>query len=418
MELNLEIKDSQDKHTKLRKEKLSYFKNKGFPNKREEEWKFTDLEKILKDNFKELNNKKSENENLDVFNLDFKHNSIILINGKLDSYDFKIENLKDKNYSPVNKLELDHLLNFIDVSKENSMQNLNTALHEGGFRLDVNSGYKFKYPIVMFNYFSGTLKNKMINNSEIIKMSRNSNATIIEFLIDNSIGCFFKNTFKYINIEDGASLNYFFVNKNNSKNFFYDYSKIKLSSNSNLKKYIFSSGIKFNKTESNIELNGLNSSSKIYSGLFLNKNNHQEIKTNILHQKPSCQSHQDIKNVLTTGSKGVFQGKVYVDQIAQKTNAYQLSKGLLLDEDCEFSTKPELEIYADDVKCSHGSTSGNIDNNALYYLKARGIKEKEAIKMIVKGFLESVLKDIKSEDIKEILENHLDTHINYEIRSN
>ena len=185
-----------------------------------------------------------------------------------------------------------------------------------------------------------------------------------------------------------------------------------------MKKYIFSSGIKFNKTESNIEFNGLNSSSKIYSGLFLNKNNHQEIKTNILHQKPSCQSHQDIKNVLTTGSKGVFQGKVYVDQIAQKTDAYQLSKGLLLDEDCEFNTKPELEIYADDVKCSHGSTSGNIDNNALYYLKTRGITEKKAIKMIVKGFLESVLKDIKNVDIKKVLENHLDTHINYEIRSN
>ena len=418
MKLNLKIKESLDKHTKLRKEKLDYFKNKGFPNKRQEEWKFTDLEKILKDNFEELNNKKSENKNPNILNFGFKHNSRILINGKLDSCDFKIENFKDKNYSPVNKLELDHLLNFIDGSKENTLQSLNTALHEGGFRLDISPGYKFKYPIIIFNYFLGTLNNKMINNSEVVNISKNSDATLIEFLIDESTGCFFKNTFKYLNIEDGASLNYFFINKNLSKNFFYDYSKIKLSSNSNLKKYIFSSGIKFKKTESNIELNGLNSSSKIYSGLFLNKNNHQEIKTNTLHLKPSCQSHQDIKNVLTTESKGVFQGKVYVDQIAQKTNAYQLSKGLLLDEDCEFNTKPELEIYADDVKCSHGSTSGNIDSNALYYLKARGIKEKEAIKMIVKGFLESVLKDIKNVDIKEILENHLDTHINYEIRSN
>ena len=102
------------------------------------------------------------------------------------------------------------------------------------------------------------------------------------------------------------------------KIFFMNYSKIKLSSNSNLKKYIFSSGIKFNKSESNIELNGLNSSSKIYSGLFLNKNNHQEIKTNILHLKPNCQSHQDIKNVLTTGSKGVFQGKVLSIKLLKK----------------------------------------------------------------------------------------------------
>ena len=122
--------------------------------------------------------------------------------------------------------------------------------------------------------------------------------------------------------------------------------------------------------------------------------------------------------MLTTGSKGVFQGKVFVDQIAQKTNAYQLSKGLLLDEDSEFNTKPELEIYADDVKCSHGSTSGNIDTDALFYLKARGIKEKEAIQMIVKGFLESVLKNIKNKEIVETLESHLNTHIKYESRAN
>ena len=184
----------------------------------------------------------------------------------------------------------------------------------------------------------------------------------------------------------------FLLIKKRVKNFFYDFSKIKLSKSSNFKKYIFSSGIKFNKSDSNIELKGSNSSSEIYSGLFINKNSHQEIKTNIQHLKSSCQSYQDIKNVVTKGSKGVFQGKVFVDQIAQKTNAYQLSKGLLLDEDSEFSTKPELEIYADDVKCSHGSTSGNIDSDALYYLRSRGIKEKEAIKMIVKGFFKKCFK--------------------------
>ena len=162
----------------------------------------------------------------------------------------------------------------------------------------------------------------------------------------------------------------------------------------------------------------MNSCGEIYSGLFLSKNNHQEIKTNIQHLKPNCQSHQDIKNVLTSGSKGVFQGKIFVDQVAQKTNAYQLSKGLLLDENAEFSTKPELEIYADDVKCSHGSTSGNIDKDSLFYLKARGIEEKEAIKMIIKGFLENVLKKIKSKEVADILISHFNNHIKYDNRSN
>ena len=372
----------------------------------------------MSDNFKELNNDILKNQRPRVDGLGFDHNSIILINGKLDTFNFKLENLKNKNSVLVEELNLNHHLNFAEELKNNSMQNLNTALNEGGFCLNISSDYTFKYPIVIFNFFSGTLKNKIMNNSEIINMHKNSNATIIEYLIDESEGSFFKNTFKYLKIDEGASLNHYFINKNVSNNFFYEFSKVRLSNNSIFKKYIFSSGIKFSKFENNIKLNGSNSSSEIYSGLFLGKNNHQEIKTNVQHLKPNCQSHQDIKNVLTSGSKGIFQGKVFVDKIAQKTNAYQLSKGLLLDEDSEFSTKPELEIYADDVKCSHGSTSGSIDKNALFYLKARGIEEKEAIKMIIKGFLESVFKNIKSKKVKDFLVNHLNKHVTYEIKSN
>ena len=98
MELNLKIKDSLDKHTKLREEKLNYFKKKGFPNKRLEDWKFTDLEKILKENFKELNNKKLKKKNPNLIDLGFKHNSIIVVNGKLNAFDFKVEKFQDKKF--------------------------------------------------------------------------------------------------------------------------------------------------------------------------------------------------------------------------------------------------------------------------------------------------------------------------------
>ncbi len=418
MELNFKITDKSDRSLKLREASLSSFKKKGFPNKREEDWKFTDLEQVLNENFKELNNEQLDSKKPITQDLKFIHNSIILINGKLDSFDFKSENLKDKNSFKIKDVGFDHHLNFTNEFKDNPMQNLNTALHEGGFHLNINSDYRFKCPIVIYNYFTGALKNKIINNSETINMSKNSNATIIEYLIDESEGNFFKNTFKYINLEENASLNYYFINKNESNNFFYEFTKVDLLKHSNYKKYLFSSGIKFGKFESNIKLNGVNCSGEVYSGLFLGINNHQEIKTNIQHLKPNCQSHQDIKNVLTSGSKGVFQGKILVDEVAQKTNAYQLSKGLLLDEDSEFSTKPELEIYADDVKCSHGSTSGNIDKEALFYLKARGIESKEAVKMIIKGFLESILEKIKDKEIIDILLNHFNTHIKYENRSN
>ena len=418
MELNFKIRDKSDKSLKLREANLSNFKRKGFPNKREEDWKFTDLEKVLNDNFNELNNDQSDDKNPHLNDLNFTHNSIKIINGKLQSFNFKSESSKDKNFFSLKDLDFEHHLNFANELKDNQMQNLNTALHEGGFNLNINSDYKFKYPIVIYNYFTGPLKNKIINNSESINLSKNSNVTIIEYLIDESKGNFFKNTFKYINLDENAHLNYYLINKNESRNFFYEFSKVQLSKNSNFKKYLFSSGIKFGKFESNIKLNGINSSSEVYSGLFLGTNKHQEVKTTVQHLKPNCQSHQDIKNVITSGSKGVFQGKIFVDEIAQKTNAYQLSKGLLLDKDSEFSTKPELEIYADDVKCSHGSTSGNIDKDALFYLKARGIDSKEAVKMIIKGFLETVLEKIKNKEIMDILLNHFNTHIKYENRSN
>ena len=113
-------------------------------------------------------------------------------------------------------------------------------------------------------------------------------------------------------------------------------------------------------------------------------------------------------------SKGIFQGKVLVSEIAQKTDAYQLSKGLILDDQAEFSTKPELEIYADDVKCSHGSTSGNIDEDAVYYLMTRGLSKKEATKLIIKGFLNDVVLEIEDLQVKKLIDEHLEKNINYE----
>ena len=134
----------------------------------------------------------------------------------------------------------------------------------------------------------------------------------------------------------------------------------------------------------------------------------------MFHSQPHCKSHQKIKNILLENSKGIFQGKVLVSDKAQKTDAYQISKGLILDDNAEFSTKPELEIYADDVKCSHGSTSGNIDHDAIYYLMTRGLPKKEAIKLIVKGFLNDVVLEITDLNIKKLIEDHLEENINNE----
>ena len=110
----------------------------------------------------------------------------------------------------------------------------------------------------------------------------------------------------------------------------------------------------------------------------LNNSKHHEIKTNINHLVENTKSYQLVKSVLNDNSKGVYQGKIFVDSKAQKTDGYQLSKALLLSDNTEFDAKPELEIYADDVKCSHGSTSGNLDENAIFYMMSRGLNYQQS----------------------------------------
>ena len=264
---------------------------------------------------------------------------------------------------------------------------------------------------MIYNIFKHDLENKFINISNKIKLL-NSDITIIEYNVDNSNSSFFRSAFQIFDLNK-SNLNYFIVNNGTSKSYNYIRNKIKVDK-SNYENYIFTSGIKFKKEESEIFLNSENSSAKIMSAVFLKNDDHQEIQSTIRHKKPNCKSFQKIKNILKDESKGIFQGKVHVSKEAQKTDAYQISKGLLLDQKSEFSTKPELEIYADDVKCSHGSTSGNIDEQAQYYLMSRGLSKKKATDLIVKGFLADVISDIKNKDLKKIINSHLDEVINYE----
>jgi len=135
----------------------------------------------------------------------------------------------------------------------------------------------------------------------------------------------------------------------------------------------------------------------------LDRKQHHELKTDINHKYEHCKSSQLIKSVLLDNSKGTYQGKIYVDKNAQKTNGYQLSKALVLSDSSEFNSKPELEIYADDVKCSHGSTTGNIDENSVFYLMSRGLSKDQAKKMLVEGFLNEAIETITEENIKSLI---------------
>jgi len=402
-----QIKNLSLEEKNFRQKNLDLFNETGFPSKKIEDWKFTDLNLILNKNFKSISNKVDFESIKELKTIeDFEHNYIFLNNGKIISKSFAHE---EKNKILVKDFDQKKPLNF---DSANTLTLLNNALSLGGFSLEVTKNYKFKKPLIIYNYFSKNLKNKILNNKNSIKLNKGSELTLIDYNDSHAQSNFIKNTVDIVSLDDNAVLKNILIQDSKSNGHFYKYINGSLESGSNYENYILSSGLKLNKIEIEINLNKSDSNCSIYSALNLLDDQHQEIKTRINHNSPNCKSYQKIKNVLNDNSRGIYQGKIFVEKIAQKTDAYQLSKALILNDDAEFDAKPELEIYADDVKCSHGSTSGSIDADAIHYLMTRGIPKKEAIKLLINGFLNEVLENINVSAVKIFLEKTLERQIN------
>ena len=401
------IKSLSNEEKVSRKKYLNTFLKTGFPNKKNEDWKFTDLNAILNKNFDEITNNFEFDLNKKVKILEnFDHNYILLTNGVLSKSNF--------NYEDEDKIVIKNFknMNTITPVTTNNLTLLNKALSSGGYSLEVFDNYRFKKPLIIYNYFSENLKNVILNNSNYIKLNKESDLTVVEYTIDNSKNNFIMNTLDQISLDNNAVYKNVSIQNSKSAGHFYRYTQASLENNSDYQNFILTSGLKFNKSEIEVNLNKEKSNCSILSALNITENEHQEIKTRINHYAPNCESYQKIKNVVNENGKGVYQGKIFVKDVAQKTNAYQLSKALILNDKAEFDAKPELEIYADDVKCSHGSTSGSIDKDAIHYLMTRGIDANTAKKLLINGFLNDILDNISDISLKKFIESTLERQIN------
>ena len=324
----------------------------GLPNKKSEDWKFTDLEKILNSSFKELKPLiEKDNYKNEAF-LDFDHYFLINVNGELVDHKlwFNKGSIEEKEtqlkkVSNTNQhhifLEAERLSSkavVANTAKQNEMLSMNLAFLDRGYSFQIKED--LNKPLVIYNFFNNDLENKIISNSNFIRIS-NSKVKIIELNIDKSKSKYFKNTFQKYEINQ-SEVDYFFINKNYSKGFNYTKNQIEINELNSKKGsifnyFIFGSGSKFRKDDYEISLNGEHSFAKINSAAIIKNDEHHEIKTRMFHGEPNCKSHQKIKNILQGNSKGIFQGKVEVSDRAQKTDAYQLSKGLILDDKSEFA---------------------------------------------------------------------------------
>jgi len=387
------------KNINIKKEFLNKFIKEGLPNKSLENWKFSDISQIIKKEIGDLSfyNDISAPSKIDpsIYLNGLEQNSIVFVNGRPEKIDFQFEE--------KNKLEIldDFELNK-DYSDINSLINLNNAFVDKSFKIVIKENYSFKKPLVIYHYTNKKVKSKNINLRLNFVLEKNSSLKLIDVLNDASEKNFI-NTFYNFKISQDAILKNYKIDIKNNSNIKYIFTNIEQEKNSLSETFIASSGSDFIKNEINCNLNGEHSSAFVNGIFSLNKQKHHEIRTSINHLTEYTKSSQLIKSVLENDAKAVYQGKIYVSSKAQKTDGYQLSKAILLDETTEFNAKPELEIYADDVKCSHGSASGSLNENSIFYLMSRGLNYKEAKELLISGFLLDVIEKITDSEIKSLI---------------
>ncbi len=384
-------------NTKERKEHFFKFVESGFPSKKLEDWKFSDLKSIINKNIKELkfgfNTIENKSYNLKYIK-NFEHSKIVILNGEFLSAD--ILDI-DKN-----KIEIKNENLIFSESLNEPLNNLNKAFASKLIRLNVLEDKIVEKPLVIYHICDLDNKTNLINTRFELTLHKNSSLSTLNLFEDKSVSGFNNHNFNIL-INKNSNLKNYIFDLNKNQNLRYSFTNIDIYENSNSENFIYSSGSKFSKYEINTNLKEKYSSAFINGIINLDKNNHHEIKTNINHLAKNTKSYQLIKSVLNDKSTGVYQGKIFVNDQAQKTDGYQLSKALLLNENTEFNGKPELEIYADDVKCSHGSTSGNLDENSIFYLMSRGLNYDQAKKLLIDGFINDVIEKITNIEIQKYL---------------
>ena len=393
--------DLSKKDLELKRKYLKKFIDKGFPSRKQENWKFLDINQIIKKNIGDLSyyNDYSLPNKIDasIFVDGLEHNKIIFINGRIEKIDF--------NYEDKNKIEIsDEIEKKVLLENENSLIDLNNAFTNKIFKILIKENYSLKKPLIIYHTTDKKIKSKSINLRLDFELEQNSSFKLIDFFVDKSDKNFVNILYNF-NLKKDSILKNYKIDKFENENLKYSFNNIEQETNSVSETFILSAGSNYFKNEVNCNLKGKYSSAFVNGIFSLKENQQHEIRTTINHLVENTKSYQLIKSVLGKLSKAAYQGKIFVNSKAQKTDGYQLSKAILLDETSEFNAKPELEIYADDVKCSHGSASGSLNENSIFYLMSRGLNYQQSKELLINGFLLDVVEKITDTEIKNLIKN-------------
>jgi Fe-S cluster assembly protein SufD len=399
---------------------IKNFENKGFPTKKEEAWKYTSLNSILKNDYSVFPKNENSIEFADVkkyFLHEIDTYKVIFVDGKFSSFlsstthdGLDVCLMSSALTKPKYKMVIDEYFNNI-ANKEESLTSLNTAFANEGAYVHIPKSKVVEKPIEIIYFSTGVEAALMLQPRNLVVVGENAHVQIIErhqsLNETRAIGerseanPVLTNSVTEIFAQKRAIVDYYKIQNDMQSANLVDNTYISQKQESRVSVHTFSFGGNITRNNLNFYHFGERIDSTLKGITILGDKQHVDHFTLVNHATPNCESHQNYKTILADSSTGVFNGKIFVEKEAQKTDAFQQNNNILIGDKATINAKPQLEIFADDVKCSHGCTIGQLDESAMFYMQQRGIPKKEAKALLMYAFSNEVIESIKIPELKQ-----------------
>lgn len=406
------FEEQVDVHSDLHDVRTEAFKNfeeKGFPTKKDEAWKYTSLNSVLKNDFSVFPKNENTVQYSDVKKY-YLHEvdtyKVVFVDGVFSSFlsstthdGLDVCLMSSALTKPKYKMVIDEYFNKI-ANKDESLTSLNTAFALEGAYINIPRNKVADKPIEIINFSTGTESALLVQPRNLIVVGENAHVQIIErhqSLNENPV---LTNSVTEIFAQKRAIVDYYKIQNDNLEASLIDNTYIAQKEQTHVSVHTFSFGGNLTRNNLNFYHQGEHIDSTLKGITIIEGKQHVDHYTLVQHATPNCESHQNYKTILDDKATGVFNGKIYVEKEAQKTNAFQQNNNILLSDKASVNAKPQLEIFADDVKCSHGCTIGQLDEKAMFYMQSRGIPEKEAKALLMYAFTNEVIESIKIPALK------------------
>ena len=402
--------DLTDTVHETRARALRVFEDKGFPTKKDELWKYTSLEALIREDYSLFPKSEVNIELKDVkkyFLYDTDTYKVIFIDGVYSPF---LSNTTHDGLdvclmsAALSKPKYRSLINtyFNKIAPlDESLTALNTSYAKEGAFIYIPKKTVAEKPIEIIHFSSGDQDSLWLQPRNLIVIDKNSQVQIIERHQSLKEHAVVTNSVTEIYVHEEAFVDYYKLQNDLTTASLIDNTFIQQEKNSHASVHTFSLGGKLIRNNLRYFHKGKHILSTLKGLTILQGKQHVDHSTMVHHSQPNCESHQDYKGIFSERSEGVFNGQILVDKIAQKTNAFQQNNNVLLDDKATVNSKPQLEIFADDVKCSHGCTIGQMDEEALFYLRTRGIPKKEARALMTYAFANNVLESVQLPSLKK-----------------